>query len=204
MTELVRGIARNVRGFARPPQQQGDGPVVLEVNGRTVRLDMPAAQCPWPIRDGDDVIVAGDVRADALVGYAYKDVTQGYLSSASYRADAVQARCFGSVNIANTSSRGASYARVPTIAHGSVSRSRLLLAAMSPTPGFAWFLRLKPFQIVAEAVEAFVVETPIMIEPRVDFPKRTRLDAAGSQLRFARARDQAGTLQDLQVLRDRR
>lgn len=43
MTELVRGIARNVRGFARPPQQQGDGPVVLEVNGRTVRLDMPAA-----------------------------------------------------------------------------------------------------------------------------------------------------------------
>src|SRR5215471_4103834 len=91
MMELVRGIARNVRALATAPKEQQTGGVSLEVNGRQVRLDMPPEACPWPIRDGDDVIVAGDVQADTLVGFAYKDITQAYVSSLSYRGDAVQA-----------------------------------------------------------------------------------------------------------------
>jgi hypothetical protein len=79
-----------VCAFAPTPKQQKKGGVSLEVNCRTVRLDMPAEECPWPIGNGDDII-AGDVQADTLVGYAYKDVTQGYVSSVSYGADAVQA-----------------------------------------------------------------------------------------------------------------
>ena len=91
MMELGRGIARNVRALATAPKQQQNGSVSLEVNGRRVRLDMPPEKCPWPIRDGDDIIVAGDVQADTLVGFAYKDVTQSYVSSLSYGGDAVQA-----------------------------------------------------------------------------------------------------------------
>jgi hypothetical protein len=91
MMELVRGIARNVTALAKAPKQEQNGGVSLEVNGRTVRLDMPAEKCPWPIRDGDDIIVAGDMQADTLVGFAYKDVTQAYVSSLSYGGDAVQA-----------------------------------------------------------------------------------------------------------------
>jgi len=74
------------------PHQEGsdEGPVNLEVAGRAVRLEMGAQECPWPVRDGDDIIVAGERQADALVGYAYKDVTQGYVSRASCRADAIQ------------------------------------------------------------------------------------------------------------------
>src|SRR5262249_2845479 len=86
--ELVRGIARNVRGSATQPHQEGTGPVNLDGDGRAVRLDMP--ECPWPVRDGDDIIVAGEGQANVLVGYAYKDLTQGYLSRASCRTDAVQ------------------------------------------------------------------------------------------------------------------
>lgn len=91
MIELVRGIARNVHALATTSRHQPSGGVSLEVNGRIVRLDMPVQECPWPIRDGDDIIVAGDVQADTLVGYAYKDVTQAYVSSLSYGSDAVQA-----------------------------------------------------------------------------------------------------------------
>jgi hypothetical protein len=91
MMELVRGIARNVHALATTSTQQPSGGVGLEVNGRTVRLDMPAQECPWPIRDGDDIIVAGDMQAGTLVGFAYKDVTQAYVSSLSYGGDAVQA-----------------------------------------------------------------------------------------------------------------
>lgn len=91
MMELVRGIARNVHALATASTQQPGGGVGLEVNGRTIRLDMPAQECPWPIRDGDDIIVAGDMQAGTLVGFAYKDVTQAYVSSLSYGGDAVQA-----------------------------------------------------------------------------------------------------------------
>ena len=91
MIELVRGIARNVHALATTSEQQPKGGVSLEVNGRIVRLDMPVQECPWPIRDGDDIIVAGDAQADTLVGYAYKDVTQAYVSSLSSGSDAVQA-----------------------------------------------------------------------------------------------------------------
>src|SRR6185437_4070401 len=75
------------------------------------------------------------------------------------------ARCSGSVQAANTRSRGASNSRKPMIERGSLSRSRLLLAAM-PTllltglgPGcLAGFLALQRFQIAIEAIKTLVVE----------------------------------------------
>src|SRR5215469_1511083 len=87
--ELVRGIAQNVRSLAPATEQDKPGFVSLEVNGRVVRLDMPPQECPWPVRNGDDIIVAGDLQAETLVGYAYKDVTQGYVSRSSCRTEAV-------------------------------------------------------------------------------------------------------------------
>jgi hypothetical protein len=87
--ELVRGIAQNVRNLAPATEQEKPGFVSLELNGRVVRLDMPPEACPWPVHDGDDIIVAGDLQAETLVGYAYKDVTQAYVSRASCRSEAV-------------------------------------------------------------------------------------------------------------------
>src|SRR5580658_5765537 len=63
------------------------------------------------------------------------------------------ARCFGSVHAEKTSSRGASNSRMPTIERGSLSRSRLFLAAMF----LAFRLRsfgLELFQVGVEAIEA--------------------------------------------------
>src|SRR5580700_11497529 len=86
------------------------------------------------------------------------------------------ARCLGSVNAANTRSRGASNSRVPTIARGSLLRSILLFAAMFLTPGVGdlplrslclRFFGLKLLQIIVEAVEALVVEAAIVFEPVV-------------------------------------
>src|SRR5580658_11119538 len=74
-------------------------------------------------------------------------------------------RCLGSVNAAKTSSRGASNSRTPTIDRASVSRSRVSFAAISLA---CRFFGLQRFQVVIEAVEAFVEKPPVGIEPRVD------------------------------------
>src|SRR5580693_3891293 len=103
------------------------------------------------------------------------------------------AKCFGSVQAANTRSRGASNSRTPMIDRGSLSRSRLLFAAMFTLLltqlGFRSFgfriFGLQRLQINIEAVEALVEEAPIAIEPVVDVLERPRLDPAGSPLRFA-------------------
>src|ERR1700733_4479388 len=119
------------------------------------------------------------------------------------------ARCLGSVQASKTRSRGASNSRMPMIARGSLSRSRLLFApmlllllAMFARGCFAGFLGLQRFQIAIEAIEALVVEAAIMVEPVVDRLECARLDAARPPLRCARARDQAGTFQHFQMLGD--
>src|SRR5580704_14052301 len=76
------------------------------------------------------------------------------------------AKCFGSVHTENTSARGASNSRMPTIERGSRSRSRLLLAAMFLALRFRFGLQL--FQIGVEAVETFLEETAVVLEPVVD------------------------------------
>src|SRR5580704_11488196 len=123
------------------------------------------------------------------------------------------ARCLGSVKAAYTSSRGASNSRIPIIARGSLLRSRLLFSATLRTPGFRApalgscclrFLGLELLQVIVEAVETLVVEAAIMFEPVIDLFQRARLNAARPPLRFAAARDQAGALKHLEMLRHRR
>src|SRR5207245_8454315 len=57
-------------------------------------------------------------------------------------------------------------------------------------------------QIALEAVEALVPEAAIMLDPVGDLLQRARLQPAGPPLRLAAARDQAGALQHLEMLRD--
>src|SRR5262249_46356505 len=99
------------------------------------------------------------------------------------------ARCFGSVHAENTSWRGWSYSRIPTMARGSPCRSRLFAAAMFLVLTLTR-LGLQLLQIIAEAVETLLVEAAVVLEPVVDVLERPRLDAAGPELRLAAARDQ--------------
>src|SRR5262245_40291187 len=67
-------------------------------------------------------------------------------------------RCLGSVHAIHTSSRGASNSRMPTIARGSLSRSRLLLATTLALLGFlgilrSRWLRLQLAQIILQPIE---------------------------------------------------
>src|SRR6202451_1824793 len=123
------------------------------------------------------------------------------------------ARCFASVHAANTSSRGAPNSRMPASERGSGSRSRLLFTAMFFALGFRrlGFRRLgfrrfglQHFQIGVEAIKTLLEEPAIVFEPIVDILQRLRLDTAGAELRFARARDQAGALQYPGMLGQRR
>src|SRR5579864_6251664 len=109
------------------------------------------------------------------------------------------ARCFGSVQTENTSSRGAANSRMPMIERGSLCRSRLFVAAMFLALCFRRF-GLQHFQIGFETVKTLLEETAIVFEPIVDVFERLRLDAAGAKLRFPAARDQAGTFQNFEML----
>ena len=65
-------------------------------------------------------------------------------------------------------------------------------------------MRLQYSEIVVEAIEPLFPEPAIFLEPVVGFLERARLDPAGPHLRVAAARDQAGALEHLQMLGDRR
>src|SRR5438874_330924 len=106
------------------------------------------------------------------------------------------ARCSGSIHAVHTSSRGASSTRVAMIDRGSCSRSRLFLALT------LLLLGLHYLQIILQAVEAFLPQPAIALEPGADVLEGVRLDAAGPPLRLAASRDEAGTLQHLEVLGD--
>src|SRR6185312_13053117 len=110
----------------------------------------------------------------------------------------------GSVKQENTSARGASNTRTPSITFGSLSRSRLLLADMAFLLARLLFFALQLTQIVVEAVEPLFPEPAVALEPFVHVLERLWLDLAGPPLRLARAGDQAGPLQHLEVLRDGR
>ena len=63
-------------------------------------------------------------------------------------------------------------------------------------------LRLKLAEIDLQAVETFVPQRPVALEPRIDVLQRVGGDAAGAPLRLAAPRDEAGALQHLEVLGD--
>src|SRR5438128_1291895 len=104
------------------------------------------------------------------------------------------ARCSGLVHAVHTSSRGASSTRVAMIDRGSCSRSTLFLALT------LLLLGLQYLQIILQPIEAFLPQPAVALEPVVDVLEGVRLDAAGPPLRLAASRDEAGTLQHLEVL----
>src|SRR5579883_2957618 len=110
------------------------------------------------------------------------------------------AKCRASVHTENTSSRGASNSRMPMMERGSLSRSRLFLAAMFRILCLRGF-GLELLQVGVQAIEALVEKAAVKSEPLVDLLEGARLDPAGPPLRLTAARDQAGTLQHFQVLR---
>src|SRR5215470_18500578 len=65
-------------------------------------------------------------------------------------------------------------------------------------------LRLKNFEVVVETIESLFPEATIFLEPVIGLFQRFCIDAARTHLSVARACDQARTLENLQVLGDRR
>src|SRR5262245_38492062 len=108
--------------------------------------------------------------------------------------------CSGLVHASNTSCRGALNTRVKTISRsdGSSSASTLSLVLASTL----FLLGLQGLQIGVQAVQALFPEAAIAFQPVVDAPECARLDPAGPPLRLATARDEAGALEDLQMLGD--
>src|SRR2546423_14274473 len=76
------------------------------------------------------------------------------------------ARCLGSVHTDHTNSGGASSTRVTMIDRASRSRSRLLLALT------LLLLGLQLLEVIVQAVEAFLPEAAIALQPVVDVPQR--------------------------------
>jgi hypothetical protein len=81
--ELIGGIARNVRSSATGADALG-----LDLGGRDVRLEKVAEESL--VQDGDELIVAGRQEAGVVVGYAYRNITQGYGCRASCKSDGFQ------------------------------------------------------------------------------------------------------------------
>ena len=81
--ELVSGIARNVRASA------GADTLNLDLGGRDVRLENPEHDSRR-VQDDDKLIVAGNQESGTVVGYAYRNITQGYWCRASCRDNAFQ------------------------------------------------------------------------------------------------------------------
>src|SRR4051812_9830060 len=116
-------------------------------------------------------------------------------------------RCFGSVHTDQTSSRGASSSRVPTITFGSESRSMLLVAAtflLLLLRGFP-FRRsgLQGAEVILQAIQPLLPEPAVFLKPVVDALQRVQLDPAWPPLRLAASRDQASVLQHLEMPGDR-
>ncbi len=81
--ELISGITRNVRSSTT-----GVDTLDLDLGGRDVRLEKVAEKSL--VQDGDELIVAGRQEAGAVVGYAYRNITQGYGCRASCKSDGFQ------------------------------------------------------------------------------------------------------------------
>src|SRR5438045_137948 len=116
------------------------------------------------------------------------------------------AMCRGSVQASNTSARGASKTRDITI-----SRSAAGLAPGAEAD--AWLglffslatlvlLGLQLGEVVLESVEAFLPEAAVLLDPGVHVFERAGVETARPPLRLPAARDQAGALEDLEVLGD--
>src|SRR5262245_29248457 len=111
-------------------------------------------------------------------------------------------RCSGWVEALKTRGRGASKTRVTTSSRSAVTTSSRSVDAVAVLVlGAIGLVRLlKVAQIVLEAIQALLPETPIMLEPVGGILERARGEPAGPPLRLAAAGDQACALQHLQML----
>src|SRR4051812_31246801 len=109
--------------------------------------------------------------------------------------------CSGLCMTSKTRSRGASKSRVMRISRseGVVTAKVLLLATSA---GMAFLLLLDVLEVSVEAVEASFPDDAIAFGPLRDVLERSGLDAAGSPLGVASARDEAGVLEHAEVFRD--
>src|SRR5215475_6419497 len=81
--ELISGIARNVRNSAT-----GADALDFDLGDRDVRLEKLAEESL--VQDGDELIVGGRQKDHVVVGYAYRNITQGYGCRASCKNDGFQ------------------------------------------------------------------------------------------------------------------
>src|SRR6266404_4305082 len=89
----------------------------------------------------------------------------------------------GSVHALKTRARGASKTRSMMSVRSAVVAVGLVLAAMSPS------LPLQLAQVVVQAIEALLPETPIVLQPVCGVLEGTRLEPAGPPLRLATSRE---------------
>src|SRR5687767_6583376 len=109
--------------------------------------------------------------------------------------------CFGSVHILNTSSRGASNTRLPTISRPDSVADELLSSSL--VAAFILLLLLLQFaEVILEAIEAALPEFAVVADPFVDGLQRPGGEPAWPPLSVAAAGDEARALEHLQVLRD--
>src|ERR1700691_635366 len=97
------------------------------------------------------------------------------------------ATCFGSVQTAQTSSRGASSKRVAAVSRLALSRVSLFLAGM---PLLLFFVGLLFVQVIARAIQPRIPQAAIALEPHIDLLEGVRRDPARPPLGIAAARDQ--------------
>src|SRR4051794_40746199 len=122
---------------------------------------------------------------------SYSIVSRGVLNPSGPHHFATSS---GSVHTRQTSSRGASSSRSITIV-----RSVIAYCCCSLMVG-AFLLDLP--EAKRDAVEPALPDVAVLLQPLGHVAQRRSLQPGGPQLRRATARDQAGALQHLQVLRD--
>src|SRR5262245_1300441 len=109
----------------------------------------------------------------------------------------------------NTSSRGASKTRVMTIFRPGVSIVCLYLPfppialLLSVAWPLAWSASLELVQVLVQSVVALVPEATVSVGPLGDLLERGGAEPRGPPLPLPPPRDEAGSLQHLEVLRDR-
>ncbi len=97
--EIIKGTIHNLKQEASEAADGGPGtaPATFELNGRSVWLEPMIPEPPRPLHEGDELIVAGNeqliisgnIENEALIGLAYRNVTQGHLARASISGDLI-------------------------------------------------------------------------------------------------------------------
>src|SRR4051812_14773942 len=104
--------------------------------------------------------------------------------------------CFGSIHALKTMERGASKTQVILTSRCGRGVEASFFA------GMLFLLGLDLLEVVVEAIKTVFPEPAVVLDPVGDIFKRLGFQPAGSPLRPPAARDQAGALEDFQVLGD--